>query len=366
MPDAVHIVPVFIIAGVGALDVRQFILQSGFQGGVIGFCLNDVGIFRSVGSAQHGAHGSIHHHRAGRKGRKHHNNQHGNRTSHHQPAFMLLHRSRHGLTDTAKHILCFLDKCRTRFLSLLCFPKLFGILALDALFLNKTLDGIFLQFRVIPDSGTISGTDIRPVDLGFQLLHTLIRGVLPVLADFMAGESSGPLRRKLCPMGGFRTHVFFLHLMNLGVDGGTGTLYHAPARLFRQGFLPTFFLHFLKPECVLQPAFFGIKFFLQTQFFLLRHFLFRLFQLRTQNLRLVFRTGSPFLRGEIQPFAALYIVSIVDVGFFLHGRPPYAAKSAGFVVITWYSFVSVGNLSTKGIILSPKNKSPSPASLFVM
>ena len=100
----------------------------------------------------------------------------------------------------------------------------------------------------------VSGADIRPIDLGFQFLHPLIRGVLPILTDFMAGESSGPLRRKFCPVGGFCAHVFLLDLMKFGVDAGTGTLYHTPARFFRQGFLTTFFLHFLKPERVLQLA----------------------------------------------------------------------------------------------------------------
>ena len=84
---------------------------------------------------------------------------------------------------------------------------------------------------------------------------------------------------KFRAVGSFGAHVFFLHLIHLGVDGGTGRLHHASVCLFRQGFLATLFLHFFKAEGMLHPAFLGVEFFLQAYLFLLGDFLLRPFQL---------------------------------------------------------------------------------------
>lgn len=114
----------------------------------------------------------------------------------------------------------------------------------------------------------------------------------------MGGCGGGTFSSQFRPVGSFGADVFFLHLMELGMDGSAGTLSHAAARFFRQGFLATLFLYFLKAERMLQLAFLGVKFLLQTQFFLLGDFLLRLFQLFAQDFRLMFRTGGTFLRGK--------------------------------------------------------------------
>ena len=142
-----------------------------------------------------------------------------------------------------------------------------------------------------------------------------------IISHPSGGKGGGSLPGQFRPVGGLGSHIFLLGLVDFGMEISAGALGHAPCRLFGQGLLPLPLFRFLKPECVLQPAFLWVKLLFQPQLFLFGDFLFCPFQLGSQDFRLVLGTGRPFLRAEQKPFAALHIVRVIDVRFSFHVIP---------------------------------------------
>ena len=89
MADTVHVIAVLVKASVSALNIRQSVLQIGFQCGKIRLRLDNVRVFGRVGRAQGGAYGSLHHHGAGGKRGTHHNKQGRPKANDHQAALVL-------------------------------------------------------------------------------------------------------------------------------------------------------------------------------------------------------------------------------------------------------------------------------------
>ena len=193
---------------------------------------------------------------------------------------------------------------------------------------------MLLQFRIVPDGGTVVSIDCGAGTFDFQAFHPAIGRVLYRVVALPDRARRQIFCCKLGFVGRFGAHIFLFHLPDFTV----GRQIHRPSSLqprLRHRVFPTarFYL-VLKTQRMPYLASHGVKLPVDPGAALLWQVCFGLFQLFAQDFRLSLCMGSPFLRRKVQPLTFGCIIRVIDIALSLHRPPPYAARSEGFVVIT--------------------------------
>ena len=193
---------------------------------------------------------------------------------------------------------------------------------------------MLLQFRIIPDGGVVIGIDCCPCAFDLQPFHLAIGRILYRAVAFPDRACRQIFHCKLGLMGRLGAYIFLFHLPDFTVSRQI----HRPASFQasprHRVFPAARFYLILKTQRVPYLAGHGVKFPVDPGAALLWQVCFGLFQLFAQDFRLSLCMGSPFLRRKMQPLTFGCIIRVIDIAFSLHGPPPYAARSEGFVVIT--------------------------------
>ena len=250
MFNGIKIIVVFIVA-MGAFIGVKICLQLCFHGTIGRFRCHHIRILRQIRRTEHAADAGTCHHGTGGYAANEHDQDTGDPDNRKDHFAVLL--------DKGSGFLCrFLcsDRCRLccrcGFLCVfLCLPHIFGIIPLDALFLQIPGYGIGgSKAGIVPDRFLIQNFRIG-------LIRRLLRpGCIPpgfgfVVVEHLPNLASGIQHPMFAQFFGlmacFHTHIFLFHFVNL-VVGSQGNFLGRSAQRIVPQFPVGLFLHFLKTD----------------------------------------------------------------------------------------------------------------------